>query len=307
MVTLEKVDACLFPKLYQAFLHDDDPLSNEQDWRNVFAYDLGNEEDYCGYAMLADGVVIGMIGMIFSTRDIAGTPEKFCNLHTWWVREDQRGRSLTLLKPLLGLKGYTITHFTPCDRVRAVCRRMGFHDLKIQLRLLFPLRLGRGNPWGRDLSFNFEAPAFVDRLSETEQKICRDHQPYHLGHLHVRSPNDSCYILYAHVVRHSLGPYCHIHYISNRDFFQQHERAVRTELINRHRVRFAAIDTRLSREMRLARSMKFWSPAQGLVKTSTVAPESIDYLYSDVTFLRLTVLPHMRHELSKRLRLTRGA
>ncbi|MDE0865290.1 MAG: hypothetical protein OSA98_15980, partial [Rubripirellula sp.] len=36
MIQLEKTTTDLFPKLHEAFLHDDNPLSTKQDWRNVF-------------------------------------------------------------------------------------------------------------------------------------------------------------------------------------------------------------------------------------------------------------------------------
>jgi hypothetical protein len=85
MVRLEKIQSALFPKLYSAFLRDDDPLSDEQDWRNIFDYRFDKEHDHCGYALLDDGQVIGMIGMIYSRRVIDGADRKFCNLHTWWV------------------------------------------------------------------------------------------------------------------------------------------------------------------------------------------------------------------------------
>lgn len=296
MVTLEKINASLFDNLYESFLFDDDPLSSREDWRNIFDYRWQTDHDHCGYALLDDGKVVGMLGMVFSERQIADTRHKFCNLHTWWVREDHRGRSLALLRPILKLQDYTLTHFTPCDIVRAVTRRLGFTDLSSQLRILLPV--GRRQTNQCDLLF--EADDVASQLNADERRIFDDHQPYRLGHLVIESGGARCYVLYSHVVRHRL-PYCHIHYIGNLDLFARHELAVRRELLQRHAARFVAIDERLIPSLRLRRSFRFWAPANAMFKSPTLRPDQIDNLYSDVVFLRLTTLPDISHELRQRV------
>lgn len=296
MVTLAKIQSSLFPKLYDALLADDDPLSNEQDWRNIFDYQLEQEEDYCGYALLDGSNVVGMIGMIFTRREIDGAQRKFCNLHTWWTREDHRGRSLALLRPVLKMDDYTFTYFTPCDRGRAVCKRLGFQDLSTQLRILLPQRKPAAVENAPVNSLQKVTPALARTLSPREYRIWKDHQPYHCGHLMIGNGDDSCYLLYTHVVRHRLA-YCHIHYVSNHALFIARERDIRAWLLRNHRSHFVAVDTRLTKNLRLGHSFNFWSPAQGLYKSSQLQPEQIDNLYSDVVFLRLTVLPDISHEI----------
>jgi hypothetical protein len=44
-------------------------------------------------------------------------------------------------------------------------------------------------------------------------------------------------------------------------------------------------------------SFDFWAPANAVYKSADVAPSQIDNLYSDVVFLKLTVLPDISHEL----------
>ena len=295
MVKLEKIQSSLFSNLYDSFLIDDDPLSDEQDWRNVFDYQWA-KEDHCGYALLDDGKVVGMLGMVFSERQINGAARKFCNLHTWWVREDHRGRSLALLRPILKLDEYTITHFTPCDTVRAVTRRMGFSDLSSQLRILLPHGIFSGKHASDDGDLHYDEHVIAESLGEHDKKILLDHQPYGCGHLLINDGDKHCYLLYTHVVRHRM-PYCHIHYVSNKDVFLKKEAMIRSSLLKRHRARFVVVDERLVTGIRFPRSFKFWAPANALFKSSDVKPEQIDNLYSDVVFLKLTVLPDMSHEL----------
>jgi hypothetical protein len=297
MVTLEKIQSSLFSNLYESFLIDDDPLSDEQDWRNVFDYQWETGQDHCGYALLDEGKVVGMMGMVFSERHIDGAMKKFCNLHTWWVREDHRGRSLALLRPILKLEGYTITHFTPCDTVRAVTKRLGFSDLDSQLKILLPLGIFGSRSAG-DFTYTFDERAIEERLNEHDRKILLDHRPYGCGHLLVSDGVEDCYLLYTHVVRHRL-PYCHIQYISNKDVYATLEPQIRKLLLKNHRARFVAVDVRLVSDMKFRFSFNFWAPANALYKSSDVQPEQIDNLYSDVVFLSLTVLPDITHELGQ--------
>ena len=301
MVCLEKIDSSLFPNLYESFLVDDDPLSDEQVWRNVFDYRWEHEEGHCGYALLDQGQVVGMIGMVFSEREIDGKPKKFCNLHTWWVREDHRGRSLSLLRPILRMPEYTITHFTPCDKVRALSKRLGFKTLDAQLKILLPIDVFRSARSADADALLFDEQAIEERLTEPDQRILHDHRPYGCGHLLVTDGSEDCYVVYTHVERHRL-PYCHLHYISNMDVFARQQRLIRSAIIRRHRVKFAAIDARLVRDVKLPRSFDFWAPAHALYKSTDVRPEQIDNLYSDVVFLKLTVLPDISHELTTRVR-----
>ena len=61
MVTLEKIQSDLFDNLYESFLIDDDPgYSGKQEWREIFDYQFDRLEDYCGYALLDQGQVVGM-------------------------------------------------------------------------------------------------------------------------------------------------------------------------------------------------------------------------------------------------------
>lgn len=294
MVTLEKIRPELFSNLYESFLIEDDPdYSDEQAWRNVFDYQFDRLEDHCGYALLDNGRVVGMIGMVFSERKIDGVNRKFCNLHTWWVREDHRGRSLALLRPIMKLEDYTLTHFTPCDTVRAVTKRLGFKELNSQLKILMPALWGSLTPTQTQLTF--DAQAIAAELAEPNRKILTDHLPYGCGHALVAEQRQQCYLLYTYVVRHRF-PYCHIHYISNREIYAKHEMDIRTALIRKHKARFVAVDTRLVNGLRFRRSFNFWAPAHGLYKSTEVQPHNIDHLYSDVVFLSLTTLPDISHE-----------
>ena len=299
MPNLVKIRSEIFPKLVEAFLHDDDPLSDEQDWRNVFDYQWEKEEEHTGYAMLENDQVIGMMAMAFSTRLIDGNPHKFCNLHTWWVHEDYRSRSLAMLRPLLKLDNCTVTHFTPCDRIRALTKRLGFVDLNLQMKVLLPLRwFGSGNAVIVDRVIDDET-VIARKLNGEDQQILCDHHPFRVGNLLIEDGNEYCYILYTHVVRYRFH-YCHIHYVSDRRLYSEHEATIRTALIKKHGVRFVVIDARRVGDLRFPRSFTFWAPAHAVFRpTNGIREDQVDNLYSDVVMLRLAILPHVSHELKE--------
>ncbi len=299
MPDLVKIKPDLFPRLYDAFLHDDDPLSDENDWRNVFDYQWNKDEDHTGYALIENDKVIGMMAMAFSERLIDGRTHKFCNLHTWWVHEDHRGRSLAMLRPLLGLQDYTITHFTPCDRIRAVTERLGFVELSLEMKVLLPIRPS-APPSAAQVLFDGEFETSI--LSGHDRKIFDDHQPYRVENAIIRDGETYCYVLYTTVERYRVR-YCHIHYISNRSLYAQAEAAVRTAMMQRHKVWFVVLEARLVRDLTFRRSFNFWAPAHAVFRPAhDISAHHVDNLYSDVVMLRLAIMPHVSHELKKLIR-----
>lgn len=299
---LVEIRSALFPRLYEAFLHDDDPLSDESDWRNVFDYQWEKDEDHTGYALLKDGQVIGMMAMAFSSRLINGERHKFCNLHTWWVHPDHRGHSTAMLRPILGLNDYTITHFTPCARVRALLKRLGFVDLDLQMKLLLPHWPFSKSRLCSNAQITFDDAIDLSLLDDEERRLFVDHRPYRVGSLLLREDGEHCAILYTCVERYRVR-YCHIHFIGAKAIFARHEEAVRSALMQRHGVRLVVVDTRLVQKLCFRRSMDFWAPAHAVYRPSGgVSPSQVDNLYSDVVMLRLAIMPHLSHEIGEIIR-----
>ncbi len=203
-----------------------------------------------------------------------------------------------MLRPVQKLEGYTITHFTPGDTVRALTKRLGFKQLSKQLQILLPHFLSRGRSGMGNSMLCYDPQEMEDTLTEYDKRIFLDHQPYGCGHLLIRDGSEYCYLLFTRVVRHWV-PYCHIHYISNKELFARHERAVRSSLLKKHRARYVAVDARQVDGMKFPASFRCWEPSHGVYKSSDLGPAEIDNLYSDIVFLNLTVHP----DASKQLRI----
>ena len=238
-----------------------------------------------------------MMGMAFSKRVIRGAERRLCNLHTWWVHPDHRGHAVMMLAPVIRMRDRTITYFTPGDRVRGLLGPLGFRPVDMQLRVLLPVR-------ARDESVNVAVDEGVDAPDAEERRLMEDHRPYGVHHLRLRVGESACLVHYALVERYRFR-YCHIHRVSDRDLFLEHEETVRSAIMRRHEVRAVALDMRLWRGQAFRRSFAMPPAGHGLFRPAQgddIHEEDIDHLYSDVTMLRLATMPSVRHELLEPLR-----
>ena len=285
----------LFDGLHDAFLREDDPRwTDEAEWRRVFLYEWDFDADHRGYALVEDDRVVGMMGMAFSRRVIRGVERRLCNPHTWWVHPDYRGHAVMMLMPIVKMRDRTLTYFTPGDRVRGLLRPLGFRPVDMQLRVLLPV-----GPRGQTVDIAFDGDA--GDLDADERRLMDDHRPYGMHHLWL---GGACLVHYTFVERYRFR-YCHIHRVSDRDLFLAHEEAVRSAIMRRHGVRAVALDMRLWRGHAFRRSFAMPPAGHGLFRPAEgddIHEEDIDHLYSDVTMLRLTTMPSVRHELLEPLR-----
>ncbi len=295
MVTLEKITPSMFSDICLSFLVDDDPYSGEEDWRRLFFYPWAKGNDHYGHALVDGGNVVGVLGMVFSQRQWEGQTVRFCNLHTWHVKDEYRGRSLMLMRPALALKDHILTDFTATERVCEISKRLGFVQLDSTPRLLLPSPVG-GRP-GKVRVID-DPEELADRLSAADVRIFHDHQQQPCQHLAFADGKQTCYVIYSRVERHWL-PYGYIHYVSNREMFGRHSLYIRKELMQRAAARYVAIDARQASGMRLPLSLRCPIRSNQLVRGSNWKPSQIDTLYSEVSILNLCTFPSLGHELRR--------
>jgi hypothetical protein len=98
----------------------------------------GGTEDYCGYVLEDGPAVVGFLGLLFTKQKIAGKLVDFCELHSWYVKDQYRKESLRLFLPVLGLKGVTLVNHTPTRDVYDLSIKFGFQDLEKEFLFVFP-------------------------------------------------------------------------------------------------------------------------------------------------------------------------
>lgn len=292
MVALQEISTDMFPEIYETFLRNDDPVLQEDDWKNLFIYPRRGEEDPSGYALVDANRIVGILGTVFSRRVVAGRSARFCNLHSWFVEEEYRGKGLLLMRPVLKLNDTTVTDFTPTDAVCTISKKLGFRELDSTLRILLPCRDRDNSDQVRGVEIVEDRSLIEAELSESDRKIFREHQGSQCRHLLVRSKNDYCYIVCTKVERYWI-PYCYIHYLSNKSLFAEESVAIRSQLLGSSKARFAAVDSRAVDGLRLPASFKYPAQSHQLYRSADVEPPRVDSLYSELIMLNLTTFPHL--------------
>ncbi|WP_203329054.1 AMP-binding protein [Candidatus Laterigemmans baculatus] len=95
-------------------------------------------------------------------------------------------------------------------------------------------------------------------------------------------------------------PFCHVLYLSNVRVFAHSHRIVRSEMLRRTSTRFAAIARRLLQGIRIPQSFPLPVQARRLIRSQRLEAHSLDFLYSEVSYLNLCPFPNLRDQ-AKRL------
>lgn len=284
MVSVKKVYPAMFEEIYPLLKEFDASGLPKKIWENTFKYNWSKEEDYCGYALFHGDKVVGFLGLIFSQRTINNKLEKFCNLHTWYVQEDFRDYSLSLLMPALRLKDYTFTDLSASDGVFFIAKKLGFQVLDSRIVVVFPLPYFTKSAKKNDFKIT-QDKAFIDEhIRGEDRKIFADNNIYSCCHLLLHSGQNYCYIIYT-IHEDQAIRYAHIQYLSNRELFGQYSREIYKTIARLKSCKLVAVDQRQVENLKIPLSLTLPIHVPRLYKSSSLAPEAIDNLYSETVLL----------------------
>jgi hypothetical protein len=270
-----------FERVYPLLLDFNIARLSRENWRRLFTNDWQDPEGYCGYLLVQDGDVKGYLGLLFSTREINDRVEKFCNMTSWIVRAECRNQSLRLLLELLKLKEYTITNFTASPTVAAILRKLGFAEMKMDQRLVFPFP-GLGLSQSR-YCCSADLEQIRQFLNPGDQAIFDDHQGFNCRHALISNDAGYCYLVVKNRVYRHL-PFARIHYLSNRALFFEALDSVRTGLCRKLKIAGLMIDKRYL-GTRMLRFSRDYQGGPAFFKSKSLAKNDIDTIYSEVVLL----------------------
>ena len=300
MVSVEKINSSTLHRVYP-LPHEHDPIQTEETWSNLFTQPWRGGEDHCGYALIADDVPVGFLGLIFSTRLLDGSVEHMCNITTWVVKEEFRFHHISLMSRVLELTSHTLTDMSSTGGVVRICRRLGFEVLETQLRVLLPVgRVGR--TIAKKIRITRDPAEIEAQLGEDDLQRFNDHRAStRCEQLLIGDSGDYCYLIYAKT-SNADTPYCHIHYISDARVFARHSLRARAAISEHARTRIAVVDARFLRGHKLPFSSRLPTEFTKLYRSSRLKPEQIDNLYSELTLLDFSTIPTSVKGWRRRLR-----
>jgi hypothetical protein len=232
-----------------------------------------------GFLLRADDELVGVHLAFYSTRQVQGRAQQFCNLGAWCVLEPHRAQGLRLLRALLAQRGFTFTDLSPSGNVIEVNRRLRFTELDTATALVPNL------PWplvSRRAQVS-DDPALLRRtLTGLDRDIHADHvKSIAVRHLLLQADGEHCYLMVRRDRRHGLPLFATVLYVGNRTLFARHGRVV-----FRHLLRGGALATLAELRVvgsRPSNSRMLATPRPKMFLSAGLASEDIDYVYSELS------------------------
>ncbi len=280
MITIRKAYPEDFDAIYPLLSEFNSLYLTKDRWEQLFVDRWNAEEGYFGYVMMDGDRAVGFLGLIFSKRIIKNKVHKFCNMTSWIVKKEYRGRSLFLLLPVLKLKTYTLTDFTPSREVYAILKKAGFQEFETHYRLIFPFP-NISKLWS-NCEVIFDKNIIEKKLNKKDYQIYRDNQFPHCHHLIIRSKYGECYLVMGRMVRKKFPFFiAQIYYINNLDVFRKCIGMIRFEVCFRIKVFAIYIDERFLGKKKILFSKKMFLKEPRLYRSDALSKEDMDSLYSE--------------------------
>lgn len=260
------------------FLHDHlDRRLSAQRWAEALRPAWPAPEPGHGFALWAGDALVGVYAAFYAERDVAGRPERFCNLAAWCVLDDHRADGLRLVRAMLAQPGYTFTDLSPSGNVVALDERLGFTRLDTSGALVANLP---GPAGGARLVTD---PADLERvLSGDALRTYRDHAAAAASHhLALVVDGRACHVMWRRVRRKRLPLFAAVLHVSDRDLFRAHARRVYGHLLARHGIPFTLVERRVAGAA--PRGSVAVAGRPKMVRSTSVAPADVDDLYSELT------------------------
>lgn len=232
-----------------------------------------------GFMLVTDtGEIVGAYLAFYSDRVIDGQAERFCNLGAWCVREEYRFHSLRLLKALLAQDGYHFTDLSPSGSVVSINSRLRFELLDTSTALVPNL------PWPGPPGRVTADPAVIERtLRGRDLEIYDDHRSCAAArHVVLRAGGEYCYVVFRKDRRRGLPLFASVLYVSDTVVFRKAARAFGRHLLLRHGIPATLAELRVVGH-RPWPAMLLGAPRRKMFRSTKLAHDQIDYLYSELT------------------------
>jgi hypothetical protein len=223
-----------------------------------------------------DEGIVGVHLAFYSTRQVRGRTERFCNLGAWCVLEPHRAHGLRLLRALLRQPGLTFTDLSPSGNVVEVNRRLRFRELDTATALVPNLPW-----WSRRASVSDDPAELAQTLTGADRVIHADHAgSLAARHLLLKAGGEHCYVVARRDRRKGLPVFASLLHVGNQELFARHGRVVLGHLLGEGALATLA-------ELRVVGTRPAWStmlatPRPKMFLSEALDESDIDYLYSEL-------------------------
>ncbi len=266
-----------------AFLvHHLEPGVDAATWDRALRAEWQADAPNRGFALRADGTVVGAYLAFYSSREVDGTHVQICNLGPWCVEDAHRAQGLRLLRTVLKQPGYHFTDLSPSGAVVPLNERLGFRHLDTATSLVpnlpWPSRPGR-------VHVTASADRIEAALDGHDLQIYRDHAGLVAArHVLVSLGPEHCHVMYRSDRRKGLPLFASVLHVSNAALFRRTVRAFGRHVLAHHGLPFTLAEHRVvggpvrpSFQLRAHRAKMF--------RSDQLDEHDVDYLYSELACL----------------------
>lgn len=263
------------------FLHEHlNPRIASSHWAAALRPTWQGEAPNHGYMLVHDGEIVGVQLAFYSERRGASGRERICNLAALCVRPDQRQHSFRLLRALLSQTGYSFTDLSPSGNLPPLNARLGFRPLDTGTALVVNLPWPA---WAGGARLVASDAQLATLLTGHDLEIFRDHLGARAARqLALVRHGETCHVIFRRDRRKHLPLFASLLHVSNPDLLRAHAHLVFGYLLLRHGIPFTLAETRIVK-YRPFPSLWLGQHRAKMFLSDHLAPEAIDYLYSELT------------------------
>ena len=288
MITVQNATPAMFDDVHALLRGFHNSSMGKEDWRRMlFQYPWPAEDDNRGYVLLDGARVVGFIGTIFSTRELHGRKERFCNLSSWIVLEPYRARSLSLLAPITRLGSHTIVCATPSPTTHRLFVRTGHRTLEDRVMLIPPLATWPELSSLRRATMTTDDAEVRAELTGEARRCFDDHRGSIGASLLLRRDGQTCWAT-ATLKRRSGFRFAFIQHLSYPKLFWECLPLAKLGFLKALRAPTLAVDARFAtgHHVPFSLSWRLTTPRLYRPAREDIRPEQVDGLYSELMGLR---------------------
>ena len=251
-------------------------------WRRVLDYPWWPKPPDRGFLAEDAGRVVGYMGRVHSTRMISGREEHFTSATAWYLEQDYRGQGIgfELLKRVTAEPDWTHNFFSSSARTLELLKGVGLVTLDSQ-RFIWR-RDGQARP-GVDI---VEHPKVARHLLDAGlRKLLDDQAPYGVVPILLRARGEQSLLMFSVVKKGRNIRYFDLVFASQPALLAAHAQDLANLLLPPGPA-ILAVDCRFLRGFDIAAETEQFEVPR-FYKSSRVAPQDVDMLYSELQLLDL--------------------